>query len=88
MSYVLPEKTDREDVQTNNDQAKPVTTSRSVVLVSEQTVNKRSEVGEEEGFSSQSEPTMTISGGSSSDQTGQELTLLESKSDTTKDQRS
>lgn len=88
MSYVLPEKTDREDVQTNNNRAKPVSTSRSIVLISDQTVNKRSQVDEEEGFSSPSEPIMTISGGSSSDQTGQELTLLESETDTTEDERS
>jgi len=53
------------------------------VLISDQTVVKRPQ--EEEGFTSQSEPIMTISGGSSNDQTGQELTLLESETD---DQRS
>ncbi|KAL9282227.1 Alpha-mannosidase I MNS4 [Arabidopsis thaliana] len=78
-SYVLPEKTDREDVN----QPKPVITSSSIVLISDQTVVKRPQ--EEEGFTSQSEPIMTISGGSSNDQTGQELTLLESETD---DQRS
>jgi mannosidase alpha-like ER degradation enhancer 2 len=78
-SYVLPEKTDREDVN----QPKPVVTSSSIVLISDQTVEKRPQ--EEEGFTSQSEPIMTISGGSSNDQTGQELTLLESETD---DQRS
>lgn len=75
MSYVLPEKTDREDVN----QAKPVITSSSIVLISD-TVEKKPQV-DEEGFSSQSEPIMTISGGSSNDQTGQELTLLESETD-------
>ncbi|XP_010441994.1 PREDICTED: alpha-mannosidase I MNS4 [Camelina sativa] len=76
LSYALPEKTDREDVN----QAKPVTTSSSVVLISN-TVEKKPQV-DEEGFSSQSEPIMTISGGSSSnDQTSQELTLLESETD-------
>lgn len=75
MSYVLPEKTDREDV----DEAKPVVTSSSIVLITDQRVEKKPQ--EEEGFSSQSEPIMTISGGSSNDQTGQELTLLESETD-------
>ncbi|KAF2595959.1 hypothetical protein F2Q68_00010632 [Brassica cretica] len=71
LSYVLPEKTERGDVK----RPKPVITSRSIVLVSDQTVEKRPQ---EEGFTSESEPIMSISGGgSSSDQTGQELTLLE-----------
>ncbi|CAN6855144.1 unnamed protein product [Brassica oleracea] len=75
LSYVLPEKTEREDVK----RPKPVITSRSIVLVSDQTVEKRPQ---EEGFTSESEPIMSISGGgSSSDQTGQELTLLESETD-------
>ncbi|KAF8093108.1 hypothetical protein N665_0390s0016 [Sinapis alba] len=75
LSYVLPEKTEREDVK----RPKPVITSRSIVLFSDQTVEKRPQ---EEGFTSQSEPIMSISdGGSSSDQTGQELTLLESETD-------
>lgn len=70
MSYVLPEKTEPEDVK----RPKPVITSRSIVLVSDQTVAKRPQ---EEGFRSISD------GGSSSssDQTGQELTLLESETD-------
>ncbi|XP_006403205.2 alpha-mannosidase I MNS4 [Eutrema salsugineum] len=78
-SYVSPEKTEREDVN----RAKPVITSRSIVLVSDQTVEKRPQVDveEEEKFTSQPEPIMSISGGSSSDQTGQELTLLESETD-------
>ncbi|XP_010481835.1 PREDICTED: alpha-mannosidase I MNS4-like [Camelina sativa] len=76
LSYALPEKTDREDVN----QAKPVTTSSSVVLISN-TVEKKPQV-DEEGYSSQSEPIMIISGGSSrNDQTSQELTLLESETD-------
>lgn len=75
MSYVLPEKTEREDVK----RPKPVITSRSIVLVSDQSVEKRPQ---EEGFTSESEPIMSISGGgSSSDQTGQKLTLLESETD-------
>uniref|UniRef100_M4F4I4 alpha-1,2-Mannosidase n=1 Tax=Brassica campestris TaxID=3711 RepID=M4F4I4_BRACM len=75
LSYVLPEKTEREDVK----RPKPVITSRSIVLVSDQSVEKRPQ---EEGFTSESEPIMSISGGgSSSDQTGQKLTLLESETD-------
>lgn len=69
MSYVLPEKTEPEDVK----RPKPVITSRSIVLVSDQTVAKRPQ---EEGFRSISD-----GGSSSSDQTGQELTLLESETD-------
>ncbi|KFK31701.1 hypothetical protein AALP_AA6G147900 [Arabis alpina] len=74
LSYAIPEKTNHEDIQTNNNRA------RSIVLISDQTVNKKTSQVDEEGLSSQSD--------SKSDQTGQEYTLLESKSDTTKDQRS
>lgn len=77
MSYGLPEKTEREDVN----RAKPVITSRSIVVISDQTVEKRPQVDEEGKFTSQSEPIMSISGGSSNEQTGQELTLLESETD-------
>lgn len=67
LSYVLPKKKAGEDVN----RGKPIITSRSVALVSDQTVEKRPQADEEEKFASQSEPVISISGGSSIDQTGQ-----------------
>lgn len=51
------------------------------MVISDQTVEKRPQVDEGGGFTSHSEPIMSISGGSSNEQTGQELTLLESETD-------